>query len=313
MSTASLRPIAPTAFASRWVDVARDIKISHTVFALPWALLSTCLAHKVWITRHVGPESRFAFLRQLLLIVTCMVLARTVAMLANRLVDARLDRLNPRTAGRSIPSGRLSPRFMLLTAVVCGVLFIAVTSLFWVWFSNRIPLLASVPVIAFVCAYPFLKRFTAFCHLYLGTALALAPMCAWVAVTGTLDTAPLLMAGAVLLWTAGFDIIYACQDYPSDLATGVFSIPAKFGIAHALRISRLLHVGCVAFLVALGQSVPQFTTLYFVGVGIVILLLIIEHALIRPNDLSRVNAAFFTLNGIISVTLGALGILDLYV
>jgi 4-hydroxybenzoate polyprenyltransferase len=165
-------------------------------------------------------------------------------------------------------------------------------------------------VLALVSAYPFLKRFTGLCHYYLGAALALAPVCAWIAIRGRIDPPPLWMAGAVLLWTAGFDIIYACQDYTSDVECGVFSVPARIGVSGALWVSRATHVGCAAILVALGFSTPHFGPLYFTGVGIAIILLIVEQSLVRPNNLEKIGLAFFTVNGVISLLLGTLGILD---
>ena len=185
--------------------------------------------------------------------------------------------------------------------------------MFHVLYGNIWPVLLSAPVLAFLIAYPLLKRFTRLCHYYLGMALGLAPICTWVAISGGITYEPLIMAAAVLLWTAGFDIIYACQDYESDCATGVFSIPARVGIAPALQISRLTHVACVAMLVLLGLLSPALHILYFIGVAIAALLLLIEHTLVRPHDLSKVNVAFFTLNGIISLVLGTLGILDVFV
>ena len=281
---------------------ARDIKISHTVFALPFALLSTFLA-----------AGGVPALGKLLLILVCMVTARTVAMAANRLLDARLDALNPRTAGRAIPSGKLSTLFYAVVLAACGLAFVAAAAGFWFAYRNPWPLVLAIPVLLFLCGYPLLKRFTRLCHYYLGAALALAPVCAWIAVTGSLAPPPLWMAAAVLCWTAGFDIIYACQDYQSDLECGVFSVPAKIGVGPALWVSRLTHAVCVAMLVALGLSSAHLAALYFTGVGAAILLLVVEHSLVKPNDLSKVNLAFFTFNGIISLLLGTLGIVDVFV
>jgi 4-hydroxybenzoate polyprenyltransferase len=283
----------------RFRVLARDIKISHTVFALPWAVLATFMA--AGGMPHGG---------QILLIVLCMITARTAAMAANRLLDARLDALNPRTAGRAIPSGALSSGFVGGVLVACTFAFVLATSGFWIWYDNPWPLALALPILAFICAYPLLKRFTTLCHYYLGLALALAPVCAWIAIAGTLDAPPLWMAAAVLLWTAGFDIIYACQDFESDRRTGVFSIPAAMGIARALWVSRFTHVLCVGALLLLGLSTPLLGTLYFIGVAIAVLLLIAEHAVVRADDLSRVGLAFFTINGIISLLLGTLGLID---
>jgi 4-hydroxybenzoate polyprenyltransferase len=291
-----------TATPSRFVLFARDIKISHTIFAMPWALLATFLA--------AGASPR---LLQLALIVLCMIFARTVAMSSNRLLDAELDAKNSRTASRALPSGKLSRNFYLAILTACGLAFIAATSLFWFVYHNLWPIALSIPVLLFLAAYPLLKRFTQFCHYYLGAALALAPICAWLAIAGHLAIEPLLMFAAVLLWTAGFDIIYACQDFSSDLQTGVFSIPAKIGIPRALWIARLTHVLSFTAMILLGLYSPQLRTLYFLGVAAAGALLIVEHSLVKPTDLSKVGLAFFTMNGIISVLLGSLGIADVLI
>lgn len=294
----------PATTAAKLRLFAADIKISHTVFALPFALLSTFLAARALPG---GVPTGW----QIALIVVCMVAARTLAMAANRLLDAGLDKANPRTARRAIPSGALSPVFYFAISLVCTAAFMAACYGFYAIDGNSLPVLLGLPVLLFLCSYPFLKRFTRLCHYYLGAALALAPICAWVAIRGSLDAPPFWMAGAVLCWTAGFDIIYACQDYASDVATGVYSVPAKVGIAKALWISRLTHVAAAAMLVMLGVSAsPVLGTLYFVGVGLAIALLIVEHLLVRADDLSKVGLAFFTINGIISVVLGTLGIVD---
>lgn len=278
-----------------------DIKISHTLFALPWALLATFLAADGWPSISV-----------LLLILGCMVTARTFAMSANRLFDAKLDAINPRTARRAIPSGRLSANFYRVILSICGIGFLILCAGFWFVSSNFWPVLLAPAVLIYLGGYPFMKRCTRFCHYYLGGALALAPVCAYLAVKGSLAPAPWLMFATVLTWTAGFDIIYACQDYESDRATGLFSVPAKVGIGPALWIARLTHLLSAAFLILLGLSTPAFGTLFFVGVACAILLLIIEHSLVHPSDLSRVNLAFFTINGIISLLVGTLGIIDVF-
>lgn len=283
---------------------AGDIKISHTIFALPFALLSTFLAAS-HLPRGVPSVGQVA------LIVICMVAARTLAMAANRLLDAGLDKLNPRTARRAIPAGMLSPVFYFAVGLACTAAFMAACYGFYLLDGNILPALLGLPVLLFLCSYPFLKRFTRLCHYYLGAALALAPICAWIAIRGSIDAPPFWMAGAVLCWTAGFDIIYACQDYTSDVATGVHSVPARLGIARALWVARVTHLAAAAMLVMLGLSAsPPLGALYFVGVGLAIALLIIEHALVSPTDLSKVGLAFFTINGVISVALGTLGIID---
>jgi 4-hydroxybenzoate polyprenyltransferase len=280
---------------------ARDIKISHTIFALPWAVFSTFLAARGW-----------PGWGKLGLIAICMVTARTVAMAANRLLDAKLDALNPRTARRAIPSGALSPVFVAMILLACAAGFVLATLGFWIGYRNPWPPILSGPVLGFLCGYPFMKRFTRLCHYYLGAALALAPVCAWIAITGSIGIEPLLMAAAVLTWTAGFDIIYACQDFESDLQHGVFSVPAKIGIAPALWIARLTHLLCIGLLVALGIFSPPLGAIYFTGVAIAIALLIVEHSLVKGNDLSKVGLAFFTVNGIISIVIGAMGIADVF-
>jgi 4-hydroxybenzoate polyprenyltransferase len=280
---------------------ARDIKIHHTVFALPFALLATFMAA-------VGMPAPF----KLVLILACMITARTIAMAANRLLDARLDALNPRTARRAIPSGALSTAFYAIIVAACAAGFIAAAAMFQLAYHNPWPLVFSVPVLMFLSGYPLLKRFTRLCHYYLGAALALAPVCAWVAIRGDIQIPPLLMFAAVLFWTAGFDIIYACQDYAVDVQCGLHSVPASLGIRGALWVARVSHAVSVAAMILLGFSTPRLGGLYFVGVGLAATLLLVEHAMVRENDFSKVGLAFFTMNGIISVALGTLGILDVF-
>jgi 4-hydroxybenzoate polyprenyltransferase len=308
MTTAPLQsPVAPPQSAiSKLSLFARDIKIAHTIFALPWALLATFLAAKE--TNHPLTPTK------VLLILGCMITARTVAMASNRLLDATLDAKNPRTARRAIPSGALSATFYLATLLTSAAAFFILVSGFWFLVSppNPWPILLGLPVLAFLAAYPLLKRFTRLCHYYLGAALALAPICAWLAIAGQLNSTPFVMALAVLLWTAGFDILYACQDYESDLQCGVFSVPSNLGIKKALWTARITHLACAAALIAIGLVSPTLSTLYFLGVAIAILLLIVEHALVKPTDLSRLNLAFFTINGIISLVLCTLGLIDVF-
>jgi 4-hydroxybenzoate polyprenyltransferase len=280
---------------------AGDIKIHHTVFALPFALLSTFLA--------AGGMPRIGIL---LLILLCMVTARTLAMSINRLLDARLDADNPRTARRAIPSGALSAKLYWLISAFCATTFVAATALFYAFYGNPWPVIFSVPVLLFLAAYPLLKRFTRLCHYWLGASLALAPVCAWVAVKGDLEVPPLLMFVAVLFWTAGFDIIYACQDYEIDVHCGLFSVPAKIGIGPALWVARLSHGISAAALLLLGFATSRLGALYFAAAVLAIALLIVEHALVSKRNLSRIGLAFFTVNGILSVVLGTLGIIDIF-
>jgi 4-hydroxybenzoate polyprenyltransferase len=312
---------SPLSLHSRINLFAADIKLGHSVFAMPWAVLACFLA-----ADSVTPGARPA-VGQVLLIVACMFFARTVAMAANRLLDARLDALNPRTRGRAVPSGRLSTTFVAAAGALCAAGFVVACAGFGVFFGNWVPLIAAVPVLAFVAAYPLMKRFTRLCHYYLGAALALAPVCAWAAVAGNVtiepllvlsmrvagSAVPLLMAATVLLWTAGFDILYACQDVASDRETGVFSVPAAVGVARALLIARATHAACAVALVGIGLASPALGTIYFLGVGLAVALLVAEHAIVRADDLSKLNVAFFTLNGIMSVAVGTFGVIDVLV
>jgi 4-hydroxybenzoate polyprenyltransferase len=291
-------------FSTRLATLAADIKLGHTIFAMPFALLAACLATSAFDR---------SFLVKVILVVVCMVIARTFAMSMNRLLDANLDAQNPRTAGRSIPAGRLSRGFVLGVIVFCAIAFQAVTLLFGVMYQNWLPAILAEPALLFIGAYPLLKRFTQWCHYYLGAALGLAPVCAWIAIAGTVTWEPILLGLAVLCWTAGFDIIYACQDYESDLQTGVRSVPVRLGIGGALGLSRVTHVLSIVVFVALGIVSPQLHIAWFVGVTIAAGLLVYEHSLVKPTDLSKVNLAFFTLNGIIAIVLGVLGMMDCFV
>lgn len=301
--TSSTTLPASDAPRSRLIEFASDIKLSHSIFALPFALLSTVLA-----CESVG--RRFPSVSQIVLIVVCMVIGRSFGMGMNRLLDASLDAMNPRTARRSIPAGRLSRGTALAILVGCAIAFQAATLGFGFLHANWHPAMLAVPVLLLLGAYPLFKRFTRWCHFYLGFCLALAPVCAWVAIAGTISVIPLLMAAAVLCWTAGFDILYATQDVDSDRSTGVFSVPAAFGVARSLWIARFTHLVCLGLLVTLGVVSVPLHTLWFVAVAIVAGIFAVEHAIVKPNDLSRLNLAFFTLNGIVSVCLGTLGIVD---
>jgi 4-hydroxybenzoate polyprenyltransferase len=273
------------------------IRFSHTLFALPFALTSAALAWKL---------SGFHVL-QLLGILLCMVFARSAAMAFNRLADRRFDALNPRTAIRHLPAGRLTVGAVSLFTLVCAAGFIASTALFLV-FDNPWPLYLSVPVLLFICAYSFTKRFTSLSHVWLGTSLGLAPLAAWIAIRGVVRfadlTVPLMLGGAVLFWVAGFDIFYACQDVDFDRQARLRSIPASLGIRASLRLAFLCHLVMLGLLVGLyWAAMPNLGAIYLAGIAAVALLLIYEHWLVRPDDLSRVNQAFFQVNGVISVGL----------
>lgn len=281
------------------------IRFSHTIFALPFALLAAVMAWQLTPFRW----------QQLVGILLCMVAARSFAMAVNRLADRRLDAENPRTAGRHLPAGILSVASVSLFAVATAVGFIAATLLFQ---PNRLPLYLSVPVLALLAGYSYAKRITALAHFWLGTALALSPVAAWIAIRGDAvlaDPADLLPAlvlgGAVLTWVAGFDIIYSCQDYDADMRAGLHSVPVRLGIPAALRLAAGCHIDTIALLACLPLVYPLLGWVYWSGIAAVAVLLVYEHSLVRPEDLSRVNLAFFRVNAVISLGLFLIGTLDL--
>ncbi len=260
------------------------IKFEHSVFALPFALTGAMLAARGW------PEPR-----QLFWIVVAMVGARSAAMSFNRLADWRLDAANPRTSSRALPAGQLSLRFVVsFTVLSAGLLALAAYQL------NRLCFLLSPVALAVLFLYSYTKRFTTLSHLILGFCLGMAPAAAWIAVRGRLDLPILLLTAAVTLWVAGFDIIYACQDVEFDRRTGLFSLPRALGVARALAVSQLMHGVMLALLVALAL-VEGLGWISLLGLAVVAALLLYEHSLVKPHDLSRVNAAFFTVNGYISL------------
>jgi 4-hydroxybenzoate polyprenyltransferase len=265
------------------------IKFEHSIFALPFALTGALLA-----IRDGGLAGDLLW-RKLAWIVVAMVCARSAAMAFNRLIDADIDARNPRTKLRHIPAGLLSTSFSW------G--FVAVSSLVFIFASRELNTLCFrlAPVaLGVIFAYSFTKRFTSFSHLVLGFALGIAPAAAWIAIRGSLDVRILWLTAAVTFWTAGFDIIYSCQDYEFDSDAGLFSLPRRLGIAGALRVSRFLHGVMLACLLALVYTL-QLGALSLAGIAVVAALLIYEHWLVKPGDLSRVNAAFFTMNGYVSV------------
>lgn len=283
------------------------IRFSHTLFALPFALLSALMA---WtLNRREEPPVPFRW-QELLGILLCMVFARSAAMAWNRLADRKIDGENPRTRMRHLPAGILSWQLVTGFAVVCAIGFVASTLLF---LPNRWPLLLSVPVLLFLLGYSLAKRFTSLAHFWLGAALMLAPIAAWIAIRGELSWAPVILGGAVLLWVAGFDIIYACQDHDFDERAGLHSVPVLLGVPGALRLSAVCHVGMVALLALLPTAYPYLGQFYWLGVAVVALLLVYEHWLVRPDDLDRVNLAFFHVNWIVSLLLLVVGSADLLV
>jgi 4-hydroxybenzoate polyprenyltransferase len=274
------------------------IRFSHTLFALPFALFSAILA---WYTKRA-----FSWI-ELVGILLCMVFARSAGMAFNRLADRDIDALNPRTAVRHLPSGQLSVASVWLFTLSCCAGFLASTALFLLE-GNPWPIYLSLPVLGFVLAYSYTKRFTSFAHFWLGASLFLAPVAAWIAIRGFEQwPIPLVIGLAVLFWVAGFDIIYACQDADFDKGAKLYSIPARFGVPAALRLAAISHGLMLAMLVALYPLASPPTGplgwVYLLGVGSVTVLLVYEHSLVQPNDLSRVNQAFFNVNIVISVGL----------
>jgi 4-hydroxybenzoate polyprenyltransferase len=284
------------------------IRFSHTVFALPFALLSAVLAWQ-------SPGAAFRW-TDLVGIVLCMVFARSAAMAFNRLADRHFDAENPRTAGRHLPAGLLSVPAVAAFLLLCVVGFFASTLLFLLADPpNWWPLYLAGPVLLFIGAYSLTKRFTALAHFWLGASLMLAPLAAWIAIRGPTDLAPPVILGlAVLFWVSGFDILYACQDVDVDRRLGLRSIPAAMGVPAALRVVAGCHALTATLLVALYfVAAPVLGAVYLVGGGAVIVLLAYEHWLVRPDDLSRVNRAFFQVNGVISVGLFLLVLLQVAV
>ena len=270
------------------------IKFEHTVFALPFAIMSAFIA-----AEGLPPLTKLGW------ILVAMIGARSCAMAFNRLADAEIDSQNPRTATRAIPAGLITKGAVwIFTLVSAGLLVCAA------WRLNPLAFALSPVALAVIMGYSFTKRFTALSHLWLGLALSISPVGAWIAIKGQFDWTPIILCCVVLLWTAGFDIIYACQDVNFDRKHGLHSIPARLGIRWALWVSSALHV--IAVLLLFG--IPLLTELglfYYIGVGIVVLIFTYEHAIVKPDDLSRVNLAFFTLNGMISLVLMALSIADI--
>jgi 4-hydroxybenzoate polyprenyltransferase len=260
------------------------IKWEHSIFALPFALTGAVLAAGGW--------PRLSVLGW---IVVCMVSARSAAMAFNRLVDARLDRANPRTAMRALPAGRLSAGFVAGFVVVSAGVFLLGAGML-----NRLTLVLAPLALAIILAYSYMKRLTRWSHLVLGLSLGIAPSAAWIAVRGSYDPRILVLTVAVLLWVAGFDVLYACQDFEHDRAAGLNSVPQAFGLTAAFWIARTMHVGMLCLLLWLVRLFG-LGPLADAGVGTVAALLLYEHSIVSPHDLRRMNAAFFTLNGLISI------------
>lgn len=296
------------------------IKFSHTIFAMPFAIIGYLVAmlkneyilnNHNHLYRTIGyinnsPEAKALLFKKMALVIACMVLARSAAMAFNRYLDRRFDARNPRTAVREIPSGVINEKNALWFTIICSILFVVCC-----WFINRICFYLSFVALAVVLGYSYTKRFTALCHLVLGAGLALAPIGAFLAIMGRFEWLPLLFSFAVFFWVSGFDIIYALQDDAFDRANQLHSIPAALGRKKALRVSELLHVLSAAFIIYAGVY-GYFGGWYFAGAAFFCGLLIYQHLLVRPNDLSKVNMAFFTTNGIASVIFMGFVVADLY-
>ena len=276
-------------FLHKLGTVLEMIKFEHSVFALPFALTGALLALRQSGLEIAGTGEKFVW------IIVAMVAARSAAMAFNRVADAEIDARNPRTKMRAIPAGVLSKSFAWGFIVFwSGVLIVAAAML------NPLCLKLAPAALAVVFGYSYTKRFTSLSHLVLGFALGIAPAAAWIAIRGTLDPAILLLTAAVMFWTAGFDIIYSCQDREFDVAQGLYSLPRRLGAAGALRVARVFHLVMVGLLAALA-TLLELGLLSAAGIAVVAALLIYEHSLVKPDDFSRVNAAFFTVNGFIGV------------
>ena len=276
---------------NRSVPVLRNLRVTlemikweHSIFALPFALCGAMLA-----------AGGFPSIRQLAWIIVAMIAARSAAMAFNRWADASIDAANPRTRTRALPAGHLSPAFVATFVAVSSIVFIVAASQL-----NRLALELSPVALAVLLLYSYTKRVTRWSHLVLGFALGIAPAAAWIAVRGSLDPRILLLTAAVTFWVGGFDVLYACQDFDFDREAGLHSLPRYVGISGALWIARLFHIAMVGLLIALVITFG-LGKLAIAGVAVVILLLVYEHSLVKSDDLSKLNAAFFTLNGIISV------------
>jgi len=296
---------------ARLASLLSLVRFSHTVFAMPFALISVIVAWSLAGPGRSGPLPD-GWLLPLVGVVVCMVSARTAAMAFNRLVDRDIDAANPRTASRHLPSGELSVGQVVALVAGSSLAFVAGTLLF---LPNWLPLVLALPVLAWLLGYSYAKRFTMLAHVWLGAALGMAPVAAWIAIRGEAvlaSPADLVPAGilglAVMLWVAGFDIIYACQDAGFDSQAGLHSIPATLGVRRALLVAAAMHGLTMLLLAALPWAIPALGMIYWVALGAIAVLLVWEHSLVRPDDLSRVNAAFFTANAIIGgVLLAAVG------
>jgi 4-hydroxybenzoate polyprenyltransferase len=284
------------------------IKFSHTLFAMPFAMIGFFLGVLGRARQdNAATLTTGQIIFRFLLVIICMVTARSAAMAFNRYLDRQFDARNPRTAIREIPRGIIAPNSALRFVIICCVLFMASC-----WFINRICFFLSPVALFVILIYSFTKRFTSLCHLVLGIGLSLAPIGAFLAVTGHFQILPLLFSGAVICWVSGFDIIYALQDEDFDKSEKLFSIPTAVGKSKALTISVLLHVLSATFVIIAGFY-GNFGLWYWVGIFLFAALLVYQHTLVKPNDLSRVNLAFMTTNGVASVVFALFAIADMII
>jgi 4-hydroxybenzoate polyprenyltransferase len=279
------------------------VKFSHTIFALPFAMIGFFLGRFSLTT----PQSINQLMLKFILVLICMITARSAAMAFNRWLDAKYDALNPRTAIREIPAGIITSKNALLFTIGSAILFMITC-----FFINTLCLLLSPVALFVILFYSYTKRFTALCHLVLGVGLSLAPIGAYIAVTGHFDLLPVLFSFTVLFWVSGFDIIYALQDEAFDKEHQLHSIPAALGKSNALRVSELLHVLSAACVIYAGIH-GHFSWAYWVGVTVFIGMLIYQHSIVKPTDLRKVNLAFMTANGIASVVFAVFVLLDIFI
>ncbi len=296
------------------VILLQMIKFSHTIFAMPFAILAAFLAGD-------GGNGGFCGWGKLFLIVWCMVFARSIAMTFNRIVDEKFDALNPRTADRALPAGKIKRKHAMWFLYICSFMFAIGTYLFseplgsWFGYGNFWPMLLSVPVLGFICMYSVTKRFTWGSHFWLGLSLMLAPVCAWIAICPpagpVIGWPPVLLGLAVAFWTAGFDIIYACQDISIDRRDGLYSVPANLGVPLALWISRTCHSLSITFLLILPMVQPKLGNIYLTAVSVTALLLVGEHLITRQGKMAHIKIAFAVINGFISILLATAAIIDI--
>ena len=265
-------------------SIFTDIKLAHTVFALPFALAAA----------HIAFDGKYD-LKTLALILVCMFTARSAAMAFNRWLDRDIDSVNPRTKSRAIPVGIVKPKEMLLFTIACSIAFIVAS-----FFLNMLAFMLSPVALAVILGYSYFKRFTSMSHLVLGLALAIAPVGAWIAIRGEFDFLPIILAAIVIFWVSGFDIIYSCQDTDFDTQAQLHSIPKRFGITGALAISTVFHIITIGLLIWFGHLLG-FGLVYRGLITLIAMILLVEHMLVTPNKLALIGVAFFTLNGFVSI------------